>query len=253
MHLIAIGDGHGAETAGKRTPPFANGTVMKENEFNKATVNYLEKELERCGFSVLQTAPEDTRTRLCARARRANDGGADLYISVHANAFGSDWNDANGVESWIYSAKDKQTLDVAQKIQSEVIKATGLKDRGIKESGNSLGILRDTKMPAVLVECGFMTNPQEAALLKNNAYRQKVAKAICKGICLYFGIMYQEADEEVVERSKVIINNEEFKNKEIPVDRILKDGWNFIKLRDIADALGYELTFEGNIAVLTKK
>lgn len=253
MYLIAIGDGHGAETAGKRTPPFANGTVMKENEFNKATVNYLEKELERCGFSVLQTAPEDTDTPLSMRAKRANDAGADLYISIHANAFGSGWNDANGVESWIYSKNDKDTLDAAQKIQSEVIKETGLKDRGIKESGNSLGILRDTKMSAVLVECGFMTNPQEAAMLKSDTYRKKVAKAICRGVCLHFGVKYQEVSEEVVERSKVIINNEEFKNKEIQVDRILKDGWNFIKLRDIANVLGYELTFKGNIAVLTKK
>jgi len=125
----------------------------------------MEKELERCGFSVLQTAPEETDTPLSVRAKRANDAGADLYISIHANAFGSGWNDANGVESWIYSKKYKDTLDAAQKIQSEVIKETGLKDRGIKESGNSLGILRDTKMSAVLVECGFMTNPQEAAML----------------------------------------------------------------------------------------
>lgn len=104
-----------------------------------------------------------------------------MYISIHANAFGSGWNDANGVESWIYSKKDKDTLDAAQKIQSEVIKETGLKDRGIKESGNSLGILRDTKMSAVLVECGFMTNPQEAAMLKSDAYRKKGCKGNLQG------------------------------------------------------------------------
>ena len=208
MYLIAIGDGHGAETAGKRTPPFANGSVMKENEFNKATVNYLEKELERCGFSVLQTAPEETDTPLSVRAKRANDAGADLYISIHANAFGSGWNDANGVESWIYSKNDKDTLDAAQKIQSEVIKETGLKDRGIKESGNSLGILRDTKMSAVLVECGFMTNQQEAALLKSDAYRKKVAKAICRGVCMHFGVKYQEEGYHM-EKIKVILPGKE--------------------------------------------
>lgn len=200
MPLIAIGDGHGIETAGKRTPPFANGSVMKENEFNSAVVNYLEAELKRNGFKVLQTAPESSDTPLSTRAKRANQAGADLYVSVHANAFGSTWNDANGVESWIYSAKDAKTYDAAKKIQSELIKATGLKDRGIKESGDNLGILRDTKMPAVLVECGFMTNRSEAELLKNDFYRRKCAEAICKGICKYYGVNYTSGVNEVPEK-----------------------------------------------------
>ncbi len=251
MYLIAIGDGHGAETAGKRTPPFANGTVMKENEFNKATVNYLEKELERCGFSVLQTAPEDTDTPLSVRAKRANDAGADLYISIHANAFGSGWNDANGVESWIYSKKDKDTLDAAQKIQSEVIKETGLKDRGIKESGNSLGILRDTKMSAVLVECGFMTNPKEAAMLKSDTYRKKVAKAICRGVCLHFGVKYQEEGYQM-EKIKVILNGKEVEMMGVKVIDENGNVTNCVTIRDFAEQTGYNVSFKGATPILER-
>ena len=56
MKKISIDDGHGDETAGKRTPKFADGTIMKENEFNKIVAGYLEVALKRCGFAVVQTS-----------------------------------------------------------------------------------------------------------------------------------------------------------------------------------------------------
>ena len=74
---IAIDDGHGMETAGKRTPAFSDGSVMRENEFNRAVVSYLHDELIRNGFSVVLTAPEDTDISLATRVQRANDAHAD--------------------------------------------------------------------------------------------------------------------------------------------------------------------------------
>lgn len=202
MIKIAIDDGHGRETAGKRTPMFPNGTVMKENEFNEAVALYLNKALKRCGFDTLLVAPETTDTALRTRVQRANNAQADAYISIHANAFGSDWNKANGVESWIYDKVmgGSATERFAKAIHKELISATGRKNRGIKRSGD-LYVLNSTKMHAVLVECGFMTNLEEAKLLCDDGYRRKCAEAICKGVCKFYGQEYKE-DAEMAKDEK---------------------------------------------------
>jgi len=192
MIRIAIDDGHGMETAGKRTPSFSDGTVMKENEFNSAVAEYLAMALQKNGFAVIKVAPEQTDTSLQTRVRRANDSKADAYISIHANAYGSDWNQANGVESLIYSKVIGGSLTdrFAHSIHKNLVSACGLKDRGIKKS-DDLYVLRTTKMHAILVECGFMTNRKEAELLCSDTYRQKVADGLCKGICEFYGKTFE--------------------------------------------------------------
>lgn len=91
MFCVAVDDGHGMKTAGKRTPLFPDGSYMPENAYNRAVASYLMDALKRCGFRVLAVAPGDEDTSLQTRVKRANDAKADAYISIHANAFGSDW------------------------------------------------------------------------------------------------------------------------------------------------------------------
>lgn len=205
MICVAVDDGHGKETAGKRTPLFPDGSYMPENAYNQAVVSYLTDALQRCGFQVLAVAPEETDTPLQTRVKRANDAGADVYISIHANAFGSDWNDANGVESWVYEKADAKTMNFAKMIHESFAKASGRKNRGLKKSAD-LYVLRATKMPAVLIEGGFMTNREEAKLLLSESYRKQCAEGICKGVCAYFGVTYQEEkkEEEDVKRYQKI-------------------------------------------------
>ncbi|MBM6829264.1 N-acetylmuramoyl-L-alanine amidase [Anaerotignum lactatifermentans] len=208
MYLIALDDGHGRGTAGKRTPLFADGSYMEENAYNKAVVQLLEELLRVRGFAVLLAAPEDDDTPLETRVKRANDAGADVYVSIHANAYGNDWNSANGVESWVYDKADQKTIKMAEAIHREVIDALGRKDRGIKKSGD-LYVLRKTKMPAILIEGGFMTNPEEAELLRSDSYRRKTAEGICRGLCAYYGVSYdvdekkEKKEEEVMRYQKI--------------------------------------------------
>lgn len=202
MICIAVDDGHGKETAGKRTPRFADGSYMKENAFNAAVAELLMEMLKCCGFATLAVAPEDTDTPLSVRVKRANQAKADAYISIHANAFGNGWNDANGVESWIFDKSDAKTVRLGELVQKELIRATKRKDRGLKKS-DSLYVLNSTKMPAVLVECGFMTNKEEAKLLLSEEYRKKCAEGICKALCAYFGVRYiQEQQEQQKQQEK---------------------------------------------------
>ncbi len=194
---IAIDDGHGSNTAGKRTPAFPDGSVMKENEFNASVAEILKGELVRCGFQVLMVAPEATDVPLQTRVKRANEGLADSYISIHANAYGSDWNEANGLETWVYDkvADGSETWSFAECVHKKLVEATGLKDRGMKRSGE-LYVLKATKMHSVLVECGFMTNRNEAELLKATVYRRTCAEAIAKGVCAFYGKEYMAMNEE---------------------------------------------------------
>lgn len=243
---IAIDDGHGMETAGKRTPAFSDGSVMRENEFNRAVVSYLHDELIRNGFSVVLTSPEDTDISLATRVQRANDAHADYFISVHANAFGNGWNDANGVESFVHALNDAKTTSLARCVQHELVRETGLRDRGVKENP-TLYVLRKTTMPAVLCECGFMTNVIEAKLLKSDAYRKKCAVAICRGICSYTGKVYQE------EKSLVSIGSVIIENRTEDVDLILHEGRNYLSARDVGEMFGYDVSFKGSTPIFTKK
>ncbi|MBD2871417.1 N-acetylmuramoyl-L-alanine amidase family protein [Paenibacillus arenilitoris] len=200
--LIAICDGHGMETAGKRTPMLPDGSFMRENEFNRAVAAMLDTHLRRCGFRTLPVAPTDADTPLHARIRLANTAGADFYISIHANAFGiGGWNGARGTETYYYtgSAEGRKAAEI---IHRHLTGGTPLPNRGVKTSG-SFAVLRDTVMPAVLVECAFMTNREDAALLLSGAYRAECAEELARGLCEYFNVPYIVEEAEVEEPGEV--------------------------------------------------
>ena len=188
---VALDDGHGTETPGKRTPLFNDGSFMKENEFNEAVVKITGEILKKYDIDVIYVASEKTDVSLKKRVDRANEKNADIYVSVHANAFGDSWNDANGFETYIYSFDNSNNVKLAECIHNKCIAATGLKNRGIKAM-KDFYVLKYTKMPAVLLECGFMTNKKEAELLRSYEYRKKVGNAIAEGILQYFAIDKEE-------------------------------------------------------------
>ena len=96
---------------------------------------------------------------LVARVNDANDWGADYFISLHTNA--SEIRAASGSEAYIYR-RDSPAEDLALQILRRLNEATGLRDRGVM-ARPSLYVLRKTRMPAVLVELGFITNSRDAA------------------------------------------------------------------------------------------
>lgn len=105
-------------------------------------------------------------------------GNFDIGISIHCNAATD--RTANGVETLYYPTSEKGK-ELAGYIQKELIKITGLKDRGIKERSD-LGFLRLTKRPCVLVECAFISNEKEEQMLKNNyaVFAQGIVKGVDK-------------------------------------------------------------------------
>ncbi|MEI4770436.1 N-acetylmuramoyl-L-alanine amidase [Psychrobacillus sp. FJAT-51614] len=173
---IMLDAGHGPDTIGKRTPD----GKMKEFEFNAAVVGFLKKELEDCGLIVLVSHLGNLDVALHERTTLANKLGVDVFISIHANAFGTTWNNTSGIETFTYTRPSEQSKLLAKYIQDSLCSLSKGKNRGVKQA--DFAVLRDTKMPAVLVECGFMTNKIEATLLQSRLYRILCAKAIAFAI-----------------------------------------------------------------------
>lgn len=195
--LVADDDGHGIDTAGKRTPIFPDGSFMHENEFNRAVIDKLNVHLKRNDFDVLHVSAGDADVPLKTRTDLANNTipngfgrPADIMVSVHANAMGGVWNPkAKGIEIF-YREGSKDGKKLALNIQEFLVKGTPLINRGLKTA--NLHITRESKMPAVLIEGAFMDNPDEALLLKSDEYRSECAEEIARGICQYFGRTYIE-------------------------------------------------------------
>lgn len=188
---ICIDPGHAKNTPGKRSFD----SSLLEYEFNRDVAKKLKYHLERHGVKTIYSCDVDTATdiSLSSRCKTANDAKADLFVSIHANAFGTDWNSANGWEIFTYKGSAKGTK-LAETIRKESIALLKLKDRGIKT--DSLYVTKHTKMPAVLIEHGFYTNKEECAKLKDIEFRKKCAIADAKGILAYLGIAWKEEKAE---------------------------------------------------------
>jgi N-acetylmuramoyl-L-alanine amidase len=181
---IAIDAGHGPETPGKRTPDGS----LREYQFNSAVARYVADMLLHGyeGVEILLTHADDRDVPLRERTDRANAWKADLFVSIHANAAGEGWSAAQGIETYVYDTRPPTAVALANAVQRNLIRMTGRPDRGVKSA--NFHVLRETKMTAILVECGFMTNRDECELLKSDEYRRKCAAAIVSGIVTTYGL-----------------------------------------------------------------
>jgi N-acetylmuramoyl-L-alanine amidase len=175
--------GHGYNTPGKRSPD-----GMREYEFNRAVANYAKQLLENYKNVTVYFSHSDQRDiSLKARTDKANSLNVDIFVSIHANAFGGgDWNNVSGIETYVYPTRPPGAFQLAQKIQRNLVISTGLENRGVKTA--DFHVLRETEMDAVLVECGFMTNRNDIKLLRSETYRRTVAEGIVKALAQQFSL-----------------------------------------------------------------
>lgn len=183
---FAIDAGHGNNTPGKRSPD----GLLREFHFNNPVALEVTRIL-RMEYGQEVINPYDvlgiTDTPLNTRVQRANAARVDAFISIHANAAGSGWNTAEGIETFIYNVGDQPgSMKLAANVQTQLIRDTGRKNRGVKRA--NYAVLRETNMPAILIECGFMTSRTENELLKSDSYRKLAARAIAKGIAQTYNL-----------------------------------------------------------------
>lgn len=178
-----INYGHGAKDS-SYDPGAIGPTGYQEATQNKEVGERVVKKLQANGWEILAIQDGD----LWDVTNRANDYKPHYFLSIHANSF-ADPN-AHGIETIALGAGGMGEK-MAQEIQKELVTATGLTDRGVKF--NNLHVLRETDCPAALVEIGFISNPVEEALMKQDSFDETAASAICRGFSRAVGVPYAEA------------------------------------------------------------
>lgn len=183
--LIVIDPGHGGEDLGTQSHTKPR---YKEKHLNLATAKMLEGFLQQMGYKTVMTRTDDTFITLGKRAEIANSLKPDLFVSVHYNSAPA--RQAEGVEVFFYrddvnKERVASSKRLAQLVLNKVLENTNAKSRGVKHG--DLSVIRNTKMPAILVEGGFLTNDDEMQRLKDPAYLKRVAWGIAEGVQAYLG------------------------------------------------------------------
>jgi N-acetylmuramoyl-L-alanine amidase len=178
--LVVIDAGHGGFDLGTHSKAY------EEKEVCLKTAMYLRKYLEKAGFRVILTRSRDEYLPLKKRAEIANQSKCQILISVHCNSAKN--TTAKGIEIF-YTKKTepwraKKSKELAQAVLSSLISKTGAESRGVKEA--NFCVIRETKMPSILIEAGFLTNEEERKKLSNEFYLETMAKSITDGVQNYF-------------------------------------------------------------------
>jgi len=194
-----IDPGHGGGDTGALT---ADGRMEKDTNLRVALM--VEQELRGSGIEVMLTRRDDRDVSLSERCRMANRWGADVFVSLHADAAGGPSAKGHHAIHSIHSQPGKGGNKLARLLVDQVTLATGRQpfprgDRGVwtRESQNHPGVdyyavIRETDMSAAILERGFLTNPEDAALLFDDSFLQKQARGIARAIMIYFGVKIKE-------------------------------------------------------------
>ncbi len=186
---VIIDPGHGGFDGGAVA---TDGTLEKDINLNISL--FLEKMLTFCGYNVILTRESDSSTEsiktdkiarkkksdMVNRLQLANDNPDAIYVSIHLNKFTT--SAASGAQVF-YGVKNKKSEDLGLSIQNSIKTVLQpLNDRVIKKGTKSTYLLYNAENPAVIVECGFLSNTAELNMLKNKEYQSKVAFSVLGGI-----------------------------------------------------------------------
>ncbi|MEK4005929.1 N-acetylmuramoyl-L-alanine amidase family protein [Paenibacillus sp. FSL H3-0333] len=179
VYKVVVDPGHGGEDPGAVS---VSGRL--EKDFNLSLSEKIAAQVEQDPqLEILLTRTGDAfiSSQELFRPQFANNLAADLFISIHGNTY--EEASASGTETFYYH---EESLAWAETIHKHVIQATGLKDRGVKK-GNYF-VLRDTVMPSVLLELGYLTNPGDEAKMWTSGFQESVSSAVVDGIREYLGL-----------------------------------------------------------------
>ncbi len=202
---ICLDPGHGGKDTGNRAG------WHYEKIYTLALAALVRDQLKQAGFNVVMTRTKDTYVDLPLRPALANRRGADVFVSLHFNATptgkdevegpetycitpvgasstnargeGGEFGSAVGTGPTMANRNEQKSLLLAYQVQKSLVRNLGADDRGVRRA--RFAVLRDTTMPAILIEGGYMTHPVEGRKIFSDAYRRQMAQAIVKGIVAY--------------------------------------------------------------------
>ncbi len=238
MKKIWIDEGHGGSDPGAT----ANG--LQEKDIVLTIGNHLARIIrEQYKAEVLRTRTGDTFTKLTDRAKKANDAGADLFISIHINAGGG-----TGFETFIHPNAPATTQNIQEKIHTSIFQAmnedASTRDRGMKTA--NFVVLRETAMPAVLTESLFLDHNIDAQRLHSESFLKIIAEGHAIGIAnalnlekkkipapppriAMIRINVADLDKAIAWYEKVLHLQVSSKNNHYPVSvDLVHDGWRLL-------------------------
>lgn len=191
---ILVDAGHGGKDPGHL--PFNSSSLQEKVlalEIAMKVGNYLSSNLANVQIDYTRT--DDSYPTLDNRVDMANSGKYDLMLSIHIN--GNPNTEIHGTETLIHNYQAQKSHDWAKLIEYQFKKRAGRKSRGVKTSddlGHSLQLLKFTKIPTVIVECGFITNTNEAAYLNTQYGQEIIASAIFRATREFIKAQYPQID-----------------------------------------------------------
>lgn len=180
---IGLDAGHGLKTAGKQTPD-----GIKEWTLNDKVRDKVVSILSDYDVEIIHTDNDEGQTdeSLSYRVNKYINAGVSAFVSIHHNAYTGNWNNATGVEIYTDINATSEDTRLANCIYSRLPKYTGLKGRGVKKA--NWYVINQNKIPAVLVEGGFMDGTNDYKIITSDAGQTAYAKAVAEGLIEFLGL-----------------------------------------------------------------
>ena len=172
---VMVDAGHGG-----KDPGTSSGTA-DEKDITLAIAKLVKAYLEDSGVTVILSREDDTFIDKYERAELANEAGVDLFVSIHCNYL-EERADISGVETY-YMQNAVNGEQLATKVHNQILAVTEANDMHVRE--NDYVVIRETQMPAVLVETGYLSNREDAGRLTDHQYQSKMAYGIAAGMIEY--------------------------------------------------------------------
>ena len=201
MFKIVLDAGHGANTPGKRCLKSIDKNETREWHLNNRICKFVEQKLASYDGFLLMRVDDITGATdvpLSARTGKANSWGADIYVSVHHNA-GINGGKGGGIVSITYTKASETSDKYSKIIYDEMIKTTGLKgNRSTPLAKQNLHVCRETNMPAVLIECGFMDSTTDVPIILTDKFADEAAEGIVNALVKMGGLTKKAAKTDNV-------------------------------------------------------
>ena len=231
-YTVYIDPGHGGVDSG------ASYGGVQEKNLALSVANKLKANLIQLGYQVLMTRTADYNVDFkTERSKMTNQSNADLFISIHFNSTGSASSNATGIETYWYQYDPEyqpkinaamhndptrlaESEILANQVQTSLISGTGAVNRGVRR--DTFAVLRETAIPAILVELGFMDNPSDLQKINQDSYQTKLANALAQGIDNWYGAVGSKptsgtsTQKKSTEQSQMTTSQQSFFNKILP-------------------------------------
>jgi N-acetylmuramoyl-L-alanine amidase len=223
MFKIALNAGHGLNTAGKRCLKKLDPNQTREWVLNSRICEKIEAKLkEYTGYNLIRlddpTGKKDIALK--TRTNSANNFGADFYLSIHHNA-GVKGGSGGGAVAFVYTKPSKEALEWQKALYDAIIDKTSLKgNRSIPLAKKNLHECRESNMPCVLIECGFMDSKIDVPIILTEEFAEQVATACVEVIVKKAKLKKRTTEAEIPKKENKILDWQK---------AAIKDGFKFEK------------------------